>query len=125
MSNTQGNPPSSVHATPNGAMIPQLQDSEDSDMSDLGYFAGTETDEEDIEEVAEPFHRYNKKEASRVFYPVCIGEVLDKRYRIEHKIGHGGFSTVWLARDLKNKTDVALKILASSARRAIQGNMRF
>jgi serine/threonine protein kinase len=34
--------------------------------------------------------------------------VLIQTYRIEHKLGHGGFSTVWLARDRK---DVALKIM--------------
>lgn len=103
-------------------MIPQYP--EGSDTADLGYFAGTETEEEDIEEIAEPFHMYNKKEASRVFYPVCIGEVLDKRYCITHKLGHGGFSTVWLARDLENKTDVALKIMASGKSRELEVQMQ-
>ena len=32
-------------------------------------------------------------------------------YRIEHKLGHGGFSTVWLARDIQEEKDVALKIM--------------
>lgn len=90
------------------------QDAEDSDTTGFGYFAGTETEEEDIEEVAEHSRMYNQKEAaSRVFYPVCVGEVLNERYLIGHKIGHGGFSTVWLAHDLERKTDVALKNMAS------------
>lgn len=35
------------------------------------------------------------------FYPVRIGELLHDRYRIITKLGFGGFSTVWLARDQK------------------------
>jgi serine/threonine protein kinase len=46
-----------------------------------------------------------------VYYPVQIGEVMDNMYRIEHKLGWGGYSTVWLARDIqKNLRAVALKI---------------
>ena len=32
------------------------------------------------------------------------------KYRVEHKLGHGGFSTVWMAHDMVNNADVALKI---------------
>ncbi|EEP79444.1 predicted protein [Uncinocarpus reesii 1704] len=49
--------------------------------------------------------------ADYLYYPLCLGEVLNSRYRVEHKLGHGGFSTVWMAFDLKKQTDVALKIL--------------
>jgi serine/threonine protein kinase len=45
------------------------------------------------------------------YYPICIGDVLEHTYRIEHKFGHDNFSTVWLARDIKNNMDVALKIM--------------
>ncbi|KAL4779793.1 kinase-like domain-containing protein [Aspergillus varians] len=34
------------------------------------------------------------------FYPARIGEVLNGRYQIATKLGHGSRSTVWLARDL-------------------------
>lgn len=33
-------------------------------------------------------------------YPVKIGDVLQNRYEIITKVGYGGCSTVWLARDL-------------------------
>ena len=34
------------------------------------------------------------------FHPVNLGDTLqDGRYVIRHKLGYGGFSTVWLARD--------------------------
>ncbi|KAJ5130508.1 uncharacterized protein N7515_006547 [Penicillium bovifimosum] len=49
------------------------------------------------------------------FYPARIGEVLNDRYQIATKLGHGSRSTVWLARDLhqwrwSNERYVALKI---------------
>lgn len=48
------------------------------------------------------------------FHPVHIGDVFDqKRYRIVHKLGYGGFSTVWLARDGHLNRYVALKILTA------------
>jgi serine/threonine protein kinase len=45
------------------------------------------------------------------YYPICIGEVLAQTYRIEHKLGHGGFSTVWMAHDIRKGKDVALKTM--------------
>ena len=34
------------------------------------------------------------------FHPIALGDTLkDGRYKIHHKLGYGGFSTVWLARD--------------------------
>lgn len=34
------------------------------------------------------------------FYPVRIDEILNDRYQIATKLGHGSRSSVWLARDL-------------------------
>ncbi len=48
------------------------------------------------------------------FHPVHLGDVLhDKQYRIVHKLGYGGFSTVWLARDEVCGRWVAVKIVAA------------
>jgi serine/threonine protein kinase len=64
-------------------------------------------DECEVEDECEPAERYDEG----LYYPVCIGEVLANRFRVEHKLGHGGFSTVWMAHDMSNDNDVALKIM--------------
>jgi serine/threonine protein kinase len=80
-------------------------------------------DECDVETDAEPRSRY----WDRLYCPLYIGEVLDARYRIEHKLGWGGFSTVWLAHDTHENKAVALKVVVSGARgedeRAIQDDI--
>lgn len=40
------------------------------------------------------------------YYPVRIGEVLQDRYQIAGKLGHGGGSTVWACRDLGYHPDL-------------------
>jgi len=48
------------------------------------------------------------------FHPVHLGDTFKKeRYSVIHKLGHGGFATVWLARDQVRGRYVALKILAA------------
>jgi hypothetical protein len=48
------------------------------------------------------------------FHPVHLGDYYaGKRYRIVHKLGAGGFSTVWLARDEIKNAWIALKITAA------------
>lgn len=45
---------------------------------------------------AEPLTRYRKGG----YHPTHIGDVLkDGRYKITHKLGWGGYATVWLAKD--------------------------
>jgi serine/threonine-protein kinase SRPK3 len=45
---------------------------------------------------------------------VSIGDVFaDGRYKVLHKLGFGGSSTIWLARDSVSGTLVALKVLAA------------
>lgn len=44
------------------------------------------------------------------YHCMHIGEVLVNRYVIIQKLGWGHFSTVWLAKDIKYDTYVALKI---------------
>lgn len=96
---------------------PHYSEDSDTDTVDFGYFATTEKEEDDVDETAEPDYKYDAKVASRVFYPICIGEVLNERHRVGHKLGQGGFSTVWMAYDIQSERDVALKAMALRVRR--------
>jgi len=50
------------------------------------------------------------------FHPIHLGDVLKGgRYCILHKLGYGGFSTVWLARDKHQDRLVSLKLLTAEA----------
>ncbi len=53
-----------------------------------------------------------------------LNAALDGRYRIERELGAGGMATVYLARDLKHKRDVALKVLKPELA-AVLGGERF
>lgn len=44
------------------------------------------------------------------YHPVAINDLLHKRYRIVDKLGFGGYSLVWLARDEIDQRYVAVKI---------------
>ncbi|EGE80928.2 CMGC/SRPK protein kinase [Blastomyces dermatitidis ATCC 18188] len=56
---------------------------------------------------AEPLRRYQPGG----YHPVILGECLKAgRYKVLHKFGWGGFSTVWAARDQRDETYVAIKI---------------
>ncbi|KAJ6070587.1 hypothetical protein N7467_011906 [Penicillium canescens] len=61
---------------------------------------------------AEPLHRYQKGG----YHPVALGEFLKSgRYKVLHKLGWGGYSTVWAARDQRlyktmDEAYVAVKI---------------
>jgi serine/threonine-protein kinase SRPK3 len=45
------------------------------------------------------------------YHPLQIGDKLDDgRYRLVDKLGHGGYSTIWLARDLQRARYVAVKV---------------
>ena len=49
------------------------------------------------------------------YHPIFIGEVLNDRYVILQKLGWGHFSTVWLSRDTKHNTFVAIKVQKSAS----------
>jgi len=52
------------------------------------------------------------------FHPTTIGDTFrDGRYRIVHKLGFGGYSTIWLAHDQHLQRYVSLKILVAGASR--------
>jgi hypothetical protein len=44
------------------------------------------------------------------YHPVHVGEILLDRYVIIQKLGWGHFSTVWLTKDLKYNSYVAMKV---------------
>ena len=61
-------------------------------------------------EPIEDLERYEKGG----YHPVSLGDTFDnERYRVVHKLGHGGSSTVWLARDNTLQRYVSLKILCA------------
>jgi serine/threonine protein kinase len=65
------------------------------------------------EEDLEPHLRYRPGG----YHPVHLDDrLLEGRYRVLHKLGDGGFSTVWLCQDTQQPTPkyVALKILIAS-----------
>ncbi|CAP94055.1 hypothetical protein E8E15_002763 [Penicillium rubens] len=82
------------------------------DTADFGDYVKDYDEETDLEVLVEPWQKYDIKKTQHVFYPVCLGEVLNERYLVEHKLGFGGGSTVWIAHDLQDKKDVALKVMA-------------
>lgn len=45
------------------------------------------------------------------YHPVSLGDILNGRYEIIHKLGFGSYAVVWLARDTLTATNVAVKIL--------------
>lgn len=53
------------------------------------------------------------------FHPVHLGDILSEhqRYRVIHKLGNGGFATIWLCRDAESDKLVALKILMADESR--------
>lgn len=50
------------------------------------------------------------------YHPLEIGDRLHcGRYQLVDKLGYGGYSTTWLARDLQNARYVAVKVIVSDA----------
>ncbi len=74
----------------------------------------------EVEESAEPIESYHEEISH---YPICIGDIIAQTYRIEHKLGHGGFSTVWMAPDVQKKRDVPLKIMVHGDAEEYELNM--
>ncbi|KAI0515131.1 kinase-like domain-containing protein [Xylaria bambusicola] len=61
---------------------------------------------------AEPLHQYRPGD----YHPVHLGDQLkNRRYKILHKVGWGGYSTIWAARDRDLKRYAAVKILMAKS----------
>ncbi|KAH8782036.1 kinase-like domain-containing protein [Hyaloscypha sp. PMI_1271] len=63
---------------------------------------------------------YNQEKMSRYrpggFHPVCLGDTFKEgRYKICHKLGWGGFSTVWLAWDGVLEMWVSIKVKSADS----------
>ncbi|KAE8150472.1 protein kinase [Aspergillus avenaceus] len=57
------------------------------------------------------------------FFPVKIGDVFQSKYQVVEKLGYGGYSTVWLCKDLEDHAYVTLKLYecgSAHAEREIQ-----
>jgi hypothetical protein len=63
--------------------------SQEGSNTDFGYFVSSD-DKNELWLTVEPADAYNKG----VYYLICISEILDQRYLVQHKLGHGGFLTV-------------------------------
>ncbi|CAJ0549405.1 Ff.00g030180.m01.CDS01 [Fusarium sp. VM40] len=62
---------------------------------------------------AEPLHRYRPGG----YHPIALGDALKNgRYKILHKLGWGGYSTTWAAKDQKDDRYVAVKITVSEVK---------
>lgn len=60
---------------------------------------------------AEPLHRYRQGG----YHPVTLGECLKSgRYKVLHKLGWGGYSTVWVARDQRLYRIVSLTVVLAN-----------
>ena len=99
----------------------------DDDAPDYGDFADCLDERMHVFSHAEDSKKYDfgdDEDCSNKYYPICIGEMLVDRYIIVHKLGHGSFSTVWLARDMEKERDVALKILITGDQGEYEYNMQ-
>jgi Protein kinase domain len=119
--NTTGIAPSSSSESAK-EKIPQ-EVSEKSDPNDEQSSSSSEADEdEDSERDITPLYMYpafddvENIEMYRPggYHPVRLDDQVAGRYTIIHKLGYGGFATVWLARDTQEQKYVALKIIISN-----------
>lgn len=65
----------------------------------------------------EPIEDVERMEYYRTggYHPVTIGDRFHNRYRVVHKLGHGTYSTIWLARDERSNRYVAVKVCTADS----------
>ncbi|EFR04265.1 CMGC/SRPK protein kinase [Nannizzia gypsea CBS 118893] len=49
------------------------------------------------------------------YHPISVGDLLNNRYRVVPKLGHGTFSTIWLSCDEQQAAYVAVKVSAADS----------
>ncbi|KAL5340559.1 kinase domain-containing protein [Aspergillus crustosus] len=86
------------------------------DGSDFGDFLTSEIDLVEMEHYWDSWRGYDPKETIYPSYPVSVGEIIGERYRVEHSVGKKGPSSIWMAHDMQDKKDVALKIICDGPR---------
>jgi len=96
--------PSSMNHTDKPS-LPKV-DSNDEDFNPLREVLGESfyEDEDSSEDEGMPDYKIGG------YHPIHVGEILLDRYVIIQKLGWGHFSTVWLTKDLKFNSYVALKV---------------
>lgn len=65
----------------------------------------------------EPIEGVEKLESYRVggYHSMTIGDHIHNRYQVVQKLGHGTYSTIWLARDQKYGKYVAIKVCTADS----------
>ena len=101
-----------VVVQPPQVVLPKLEipDEEVEQYKKIGIFA-EDLDVADNDSEDEGIEDY--KEGG--YHPVYVGECLIGRYVVLQKLGWGHFSTVWLCKDLKYDTYVAIKLQKSAS----------
>ncbi|OJJ42919.1 hypothetical protein ASPZODRAFT_161917 [Penicilliopsis zonata CBS 506.65] len=74
-------------------------------------------DDFDMRVLYEPLGGIEKLENYRTggYHPVQIGDHLHRRYRVVHKLGHGSYSTVWLAHDDQSNKYMTVKVCTANS----------
>ena len=77
-----------------------------------------QTDDSTPHHIYEPLEGIERLENYRPggYHPIQIGDQFQNRYRIVHKLGHGSYSTMWLARDTQSKKYVAVKVCTADSK---------
>ena len=65
----------------------------------------------------EPIEGVEKLESYRAggYHSMRIGDHIHDRYQVVHKLGHGTYSTIWLARDQEDGKYVAIKVCTADS----------
>lgn len=74
----------------------------------------------DLQDCCESEEQYEPQSADSegALYSICIGDIIrhpEGCYEIVHRLGKGAYSVVWLARDLRLNTCVALKVMVAGS----------